>query len=312
MTTTRGTYVGAPEGRLKLGQTASVDRGGAGADVDYRRWLDELFSHRQGDRLGTAVLIDGAARARAARAIETGTPRSLARPMAPPGYEVEVTYVDGPVGMGADRVTFECHGRNNTHLDALNHIALDGMWHGGFAVDAGDAPSVVELADHGLVTRGVVVDVPAVRATPWADAEEPVGASDIERALALTDVAFERGDALLLYMGRDRFEAAGNELTGQRDPTVVPGVGRSAAEWIIDNGVSILCWDFLDSNHPSQPFVCVHLLIWAAGLVLVDNCDLSHVAASAHADGRATGALVVAPLAVPGATGSLVQPFLIT
>jgi kynurenine formamidase len=214
--------------------------------------------------------------------------------------------------MGGDRVVIECHGRDNTHLDALNHIGVDGTWYGEWSVDDRDAPSVLDLAHHGLVTRGVVVDVPAVRGAEWADARQPVTADDIERALSSSGTAFERGDALLLYMGRDRFEAAGNVLTGQRDPTVVPGVGRSAAEWIADNGVSILCWDFLDSNHPDEPFVCVHLLLWAIGLVLVDNCELSAAASWSRDAGRSTGALVVSPLAIPGGTGSLVHPLLLT
>lgn len=281
-------------------------------DSDYRAWLDTLSAARRGARLGTGALIDAAARARAAAAVVSGVPVSLARPLEPPGYEVEISYTDGPVGMGADRVTLNCHGRTNTHLDALNHIALDGTWHGGWAVDDPAAPNVADLAAHGLVTRGVVVDVPSVRGEPWASADAPVSADDIERSLAATSTRFERGDALLLYMGRDRFEAEGNVLTDPREGIVMPGVGASAARWVIDNGVSILCWDFLDSNHPSQPFVCVHLLIWAAGLLLVDNCHLAGAAATARGTGRATGALVVAPLAVPGATGCLVDPLLLT
>ncbi|HEV8297450.1 MAG TPA: cyclase family protein [Acidimicrobiales bacterium] len=280
-------------------------------DGEYRAWLDELAASRVGDRLGTAALIDGGARARAAAAARAGTPVSLARPLQQPGYEVEVTYTDGPIGMGADRVELDCHGRANTHLDALNHIALDGTWHGGFAVDDPAAPSVVDLAEHGLVTRGVLVDVPAVRGTAWAEADRPVGAADIEAALARTGTRFEHGDALLLYMGRDRFEAAGNELAGLREGGTVPGVGRTGAEWIADHGVSVLCWDFLDSNHPDEPFVPVHLLIWALGLILVDNCHLGAAAAAVANRSDPTGALVVAPLAVPGATGSMVRPLLL-
>jgi kynurenine formamidase len=281
-------------------------------DGDYRRWLDQLAVARRGSRIGTAALIDDAARQRAAAATLTGVPVSLARPLAQPGFEVEVTYTDGPVGMGADEVTFACHGLANTHLDALNHIALDGTWHGGWSVRDPDAPTVADLADHGLVTRGVLVDITSVRATPWVSADAPVQADDIERALSTTGTRFEPGDALLLYMGRDRFEAAGHELSGQLGPVTVPGVGRSAAEWIVDHGVSILCWDFLDSNHPAEPLGCVHMLVWAVGLVLVDNCDLAAAAAHQHARGVADGTLVLAPIAVPGGTGSVVHPFLLT
>jgi kynurenine formamidase len=289
-----------------------MEVGERAADASYRAWLRERAATTAGGRIGTAATIDDAARARAAGSVRTGVPVSLARAVEPPGCEVDVHFVDGPVAMGGDRVVIECHGRANTHLDALNHIGLDGRWYGGWSVDDPDSPTVVDLARHGLVTRGVVVDVPATRGTDWADASQPVTSDDIERALSSTGTEFLPGDALLLCMGRDRFEAAGNQLTGQRDAAVVPGVGRSAAEWIADHGVSALCWDFLDSNHPDEPFVCVHLLLWAIGLVLVDNCELSAAASWSRATGRATGALVLAPLAIPGGTGSLVHPLLLT
>jgi kynurenine formamidase len=269
------------------------------------------------DRLGTANYIDALARIRAAESIVTGEPVSLARPMRPspsprgddkPGFSVEVFYTDGPIGMGSDHVELDCHGRANTHLDALNHIAIGGHWYAGWPVDDVDGPSVEDLAEHGLFTRGVFVDVPKVRATEWVDAEAPVEATDIETALQQAGVTFERGDALLLYMGRDRYEEQGNAFDGLREGHVMPGVGRSAAEWIADNRVSMLCWDFLDSNHPSQPFVCVHRLIWAIGLLLVDNCELGAASRAAAANATAVGGLVVAPLAIPGGTGCSVRP----
>jgi kynurenine formamidase len=287
--------------------------------LEYRAWLSELAGRARfgtGDRLGTAQLIDAAARQRAARSVVDGTAVPLARPLVAqasmrgdqrPGLRVEVFYTDGPVGMGSEHVEIDCHGITLTHLDALNHIALDGTWYGGWAVDDPAGHTIVDLANHGLVTRGVVVDVPGARGEPWVDPDRPVTGDDIERSLALGGTTFEVGDALLLYMGRDRYEAAGHEMAPSRGDVVNPGVGRSAAEWIADHDVSILCWDFLDSNHPSQPLACVHLLTWAIGLVLVDNCDLS----AAVRSGRTTGQLVVAPLALPGGTGSLVQPVLV-
>jgi len=269
------------------------------------------------DRLGTANFIDEPARVRAAESIVSGETVSLARPLRPspsprgddrPGFSVEVFYTDGPIGMGSYHVELDCHGRANTHLDALNHIAVGGHWYAGWPVDDADGPSVAHLAEHGLFTRGVLVDVPKVRATPWAEADQPVEAADIETGLHQSGVSFVSGDALLLYMVRDNYEHAGHSFEGLREGHVMPGVGRSAAEWIADNHVSMLCWDFLDSNHADQPFVCVHRLIWAIGLLLVDNCELGAAARAAAASATAVGGLVVAPLAIPGGTGCSVRP----
>ena len=210
----------------------------------YDDWLATLaaaprFGAR--DRLGTANFIDEPARVRAAESIVSGETVSLARPLRPspsprgddrPGFSVEVFYTDGPIGMGSDHVELDCHGRANTHLDALNHIAVGGHWYAGWPVDDADGPSVAHLAEHGLFTRGVLVDVPKVRATPWADAEQPVEAADIETALHQSGVSFVSGDALLLYMGRDNYEEAGHSFEGLREGHVMPGVGRTAGELV--------------------------------------------------------------------------------
>ncbi|MGE0796272.1 MAG: cyclase family protein [Acidimicrobiia bacterium] len=273
--------------------------------MEYDDYLARLVAENRfgtGDRLGTANLVDAAARRRAAASVETGECLALARPLVDETLEVFVT--EGDTGFASDRFELRCHGLVNTHLDALNHISIGGTFYGGRPAGDPDLSSMDDLARHGLFTRGVLVDVPAARGTDWASAAEPVGGDDIDRALG--DTTFEPGDALLLYLGRDRFDAAG-ETVGMPKP----GVGRSGAEWIADHGVSMVCWDFLDTSHPDEPPLCVHRLIRAIGLLLVDNCDLSSAAAATRADGRRAGALAIAPIAIPGGTGCAVTPLLI-
>ena len=271
------------------------------------------------DKRGTANHIDDAARRRAAGSVRTGRCTSLARPLTictdtrPGGglLTVEVTRsTRGVVNSALDVTHVAAHGHHRTHLDALNHYGRHGTWYGGFAVDDPDGPSVADLAEHKLFTRGVVADVPSVRGTEWVDPASPVTAEDIDAALDRGGITFEPGDALLLYMGRDRWEAAGNELdliSGK--PT--PGAGVGAARWIVEHGVSILCWDFLDAICAHEPKAQVHLLIWAIGLLLVDNCNLGPAVASTGEGNSIVGGLVVAPAAMPEATGCLVDPLFI-
>jgi kynurenine formamidase len=297
---------------------------------DYDRWLTGLVAGSRfgpGDRLGTANHIDAAARLRAAAAIVTGDCVPLARPIvegagdeAGASISVDCSLVQlpdfngrpwgsggMPLDAAGDVTHVSAHGRTNTHLDALNHMGRGGRWYSGFAVDDPDGHSLVPLADHGLFTRGVLVDVPAVRGTDWVDSEQPVTGEDLDAALAATGTVFEPGDALLLYMGRDRYEAAGREMQiGGRQPT--PGAGAGVARWIVEHRASMLCWDFLDAMWPEQPDFPVHLLIWAIGLLLVDNAHLGGAAEQVRRTGRATGAFVVTPPAIPRATGALVQP----
>jgi kynurenine formamidase len=284
---------------------------------EYDDWITTVGARRPfgpEDRLGTANHIDGAARRRAAASIRTGECVTLARPLVDSAvgadtdrhdYVLDVSVVEGPVGFATEHLELRCHGLVNTHLDALNHISVDGRFYGGHPAGDPALTSVADLAGHGLFTRGVLADIPAARATSWVEADQPVTADDIERSLG--DTNFEPGDALLLYMGRDRFEASGHAFTAE----LRPGAGHSAAEWMLDNKVSIVCWDFLDAVHPLEPQLCIHRLICAAGLLLVDNCDLSRAAAALRDLESRCGALAVSPIAVPGGTGCNVTPLLV-
>jgi len=284
----------------------------------YLGWLRDLARARRfgaGDRRGSLNLIDAAARGRCRAAVRSGSSVDLARPLTPgtsnrgdgrETFRLEVFYTDGPIGMGSDHLELDCHGVGNTHLDGLNHIALDQTFYGGYRVDDPAAPSIVELAAGGIATRAVHVDIPAARQTPWVEADRPVTGADIDRALSRAGVVFEPGDALLLDMGRDRFEAAGQEMPAEQRP----GVGADGARWIEAHGVSVVCWDFLDAFAPDEPRAPVHMLNWAIGLVLVDNCDFARLRAALPA-GQATGALVVGPLPIAGATGCNVNPVVV-
>lgn len=292
--------------------------------TDFRGWLESLHErepHGARDRAGTMNLVDAAARARGIASLTTGAPVSLARALPPdpattggkPGFTMEVHLEElaEPVVMASDHVEIDCHGLHGTHVDALNHMGRNRTWYGGWAVDDPQGPSIADLADAGMVTRAVLADIPAVRGTEWVDPDEPVTGDDIDAALAAAGVTFESGDALLLCMGRDRWEAAGNVYTSMGGDSPPPGAGLGAAEWIVDHGASIVGWDFLDSGHRSQPPGAVHMLIWAIGLVLVDNCDFAAARAALADAGKATGLLVVAPLRIPGATGCTVNPLLL-
>ncbi len=279
----------------------------------YLAWLRGLAAAQPpGERRGSLRYIDEAAARRWREAVRTGRSVDLCRDLGTgassrgdgrPTFAIDVFYDDGPIGMGSDHVELDCHGVLNTHLDGINHIALDGTFYGGRPVGSPEAPSVAELARGGIVTRAVHIDVPSLRGAEWVDADAPVTGADFDAALARAGVAVEPGDALLVDMGRDRFEAAGRATT----PDHRPGIGADGARWIEAHHVSVVCWDFLDAFAPSEPLAPVHLLNWAIGLVLVDNCDFSRLRA-ALAPGQATAALVVAPLPIPGGTGCNVSP----
>jgi kynurenine formamidase len=294
--------------------------------VELPDWIRALAaSHPFGvdDRRGTANLIDAAARARAAACIRTGDSVSLARPLLGgdynttaerPGFRHETWYRPAPdgTGWGQDHLVLNPHGLQNTHLDALSHVAVDGTFYGGRPVTDAEQGSADVLAPDGLVTRAVYVDIPHHRGTDWA--ERPVDRADIDAALADAGLVLEPGDALCLDMGRDRFEAATGHILGGPETEQDAGGGLSAdgARWVAEHRVSILAWDMLDSREAKAAHASAHILTWAIGLLLLDNCDFAALR-DAHGPGtKVAGALVVAPLAVEGANGVNLNPLVLT
>jgi len=287
-------------------------------------WVLEVAGNRPYDAAngrGTLNLIDAAAAARAAAAIVTGRSVSLARPLAAadyntteenPTFQHRLEYGEyGGLGWGLSHIRLDPHGLQNTHLDALSHVAVDGTFYGGRPVDAPDQGSVDVLAGSGIVARAVFVDIPAYRGTPWAD--RPVTGDEIDDALATAGIRFEPGDALCLDMGRDRFEAAVGRMLGDPagDGDAGGGLAESGARWLADHPVSVLAWDMLDSREAKAARASAHVMGWAIGLPLVDNCDFAALRAEIGPGTAIAGALVLAPLAVPGANGMNLNPIVL-
>jgi kynurenine formamidase len=291
---------------------------------EFEVWLRELEGSRpfgSADRLGTVNLIDEAARRRGANSVELGQVFSLARPLRPDtsrfgaaaSVELTTRLSDVPPGnrgetSGTDRFSVECHGLVNTHLDALNHFGVGGNFYGGHPFEDPQVATVSDYAGAGIFTRGVVADIPVARGTTWVADDEPVTGQDIDAALSGT--RFEPGDALLLRMGRDAYEAAGNDYTVMTPGAPRPGLGPDGARWLVDHGVAALGWDFLDASDVDVPPFSVHRLIWATGLAVIDNCALGQVARACADAGTRTGALSIAPVAT-GGTGCVVNPLFV-
>ena len=271
---------------------------------------------------GALNLIDDAARARAAAAITRGTSVSLARPLSAADYNTtpehptfvhELEYLPAPdgLGWGLSHLRLDPHGLQNTHLDALNHVAVAGEFYGGRPHDSPDQGSVDVLGASGILARAVYVDIPALRGAEWAD--HPVTGGELDAALAGAGIVLEAGDALCIDMGRDRFEQAVGRMLGgpETEEDAGGGLGESAVRWIAEHPVSVLAWDMLDSKQAKADHATAHLLGWAIGLPLVDNCDFSALRSELGPGTCVAGALVLAPIAVPGANGVNLNPLVL-
>jgi Putative cyclase len=293
--------------------------------TDLPDWIRALAAKRRwgnDDRRGTANFITAEARARGSERIQSGETVSLARPLRGgdfnstddrPGFSQETWYVpveDG-TGWAFNHFILDPHGLQNTHLDGLNHVAVDGTFYGGRPVQLDEHGSIDVLAGSGLLTRAIYVDIPLFRGTRWADT--PVEGADIDAALKQANVIVESGDALLVDMGRDRFEAERGHILGQAGTATHSGggLGSTGARWVADHEISILAWDMLDGHDAKKSHGSAHILTWAIGLLLVDNCDFAALRRLIGPETQVAGALVLAPLAVENANGMNCNPLVI-
>lgn len=212
-----------------------------------------------------------------------------------------------------DFIGIDFHGKASSHLDALAHIAWRGQLFDGRqareVVDAGGARygTVAELGP--LVTRGVLLDLPVVRGVDWLEPGTAVQVEDLVAATAALDVRVGPGDAVLLRSGHfARHRSLGPWDSGAASAGLHVNAVPLLAEW----DIAVLGADG-DSDLRPSPVPGVHspvhvLALTAMGVPLLDNLDLEALSAACAAAGRYEFLLVVAPLNVPGGTGSPVNP----
>ncbi|MGV4926849.1 cyclase family protein (plasmid) [Streptomyces sp. BHT-5-2] len=212
-----------------------------------------------------------------------------------------------------DFVGADYHGKAVSHLDALAHIAYRGQLYDGrpadACVDARGARFGAVSALGSLVTRGVLLDLPGVSGSAWLEPGHAVHAEDVTAAERALGVTIGEGDAVLLRTGSIRRRG---EL-GAWDPgTASAGFHVDAVPLLAARGIALLGNDG-DSDVRPSPVEGVHspvhaLAIAAMGVPLLDNLDLEALSDACAEAGRYAFLFVVAPLNIPGGTGSPVTP----
>ncbi|WP_060892960.1 cyclase family protein [Streptomyces europaeiscabiei] len=212
-----------------------------------------------------------------------------------------------------DFIAADYHGKGVSHLDALSHIAYRGQLYDGRdargSVDAKGARFGAVAALGPLVTRGVLIDMPAVLGRAWLEPGTAVHADDVLAAEEALGVTIGEGDAVLLRSGHFRRR---RELGPWNPDNASAGFHVDAMPLLAERGIALLGGDGDSDGRPSpvegvsSP---VHALaITAMGVPLLDNLDLESLSAACAEAGRYAFMTVVAPLNVPGGTGSPVNP----
>jgi kynurenine formamidase len=299
----------------------------------------------ENDQRGALNLITAERRMAGLRTVRTGDVFSLSRPVpmwvgtgnpVPASMSLKLNHLGGdnrntrddraPGGSGADSLLLPYHGVASTHLDSLAHVwDADGMYGGRdpeqvFHVNGVRANGVQHWAT-GIFTRCVLLDVPRFRGTEFVDYDSPVHGWELEEIIASLGTELEPGDAVAVYQGREKWQAAYPDHGYGRMPNVAnqsingphkfdkPGMHASCLKFLRDNDLSALCWDMLDAApYEYDVTYSVHGAIHAYGMALVDNVVLETLAEVCAERGQYEFLLVVAPLVVEGGTGSPVNP----
>ena len=281
---------------------------------------------RWGDKgsAGAMNLIDEQKRLGAIGLVEKGRTVSLSRPFPvtptaenprPAQHYMQVWERPGNSGAAVDYYGLIYHGTATTHIDALCHVwDENGMWDGRKPEDTltfeGANYGTVDAWSDGILTRGVLLDVPKHRGKPYVTVEEPVHGWELEDIVREQGITLEPGDAVMVYSGREAFSAEhegiwANSVSGEPRP----GLHASCLPFVRDSDMSLLGWDMMDAS-PNEYDIgwSVHGVIFAYGVALLDNALLEPLANACAEEGRYEFMISINPLNVIGGTGSPVNP----
>lgn len=213
----------------------------------------------------------------------------------------------------ADRVAMNVHGDVNSHIDALCHVIYDGALYNGVPAgtltEHGASELSIDVARNGIVGRGVLLDIPRLRGVPWLDPGDHVTADELAEAQRVQQVQVRQGDVLLVRVGHRRRR---NELGPWDAAASRAGLHPTALEFVAEKRIAVLG---SDSNNDTAPSCVegvdfpVHVLaINAMGLHLLDYLQFEALVPLCEAERRWSFLCVIAPLRLPAATGSPVNP----
>jgi kynurenine formamidase len=299
--------------------------------ADFGRLYEQLRSQARwgpDDRRGAlnhiapARLIAAAAEVRVGRAVTLSAPLAGSAPDNPepglrhmkhlPGEPSEVA----GLSFAADQLTLSIHGNVDSHIDALCHVSYGGTLYNGVPADAvtSQGASVLSVDDvhDGIVGRGVLLDIPRLRGIPWLEPGDHVTAAELADAAEAQEVRVGAGDLLFVRVGhRQRRDQLGPWDAARSRAGLHPG----AMEYLAEREVAALGSDGNSDTAPSGvegvEFPVHVLAINAMGLHLLDYLQFDDLVPLCEAAGRWSFLCVIAPLRLPGGTGSPVNPIAI-
>lgn len=292
--------------------------------AEFDHWMKYLSNWgRWGkdDQIGAVNLITPSKRKQALSLVREGISLSLEHPLledktidngAPFERELSLSSTAGPGGMvsgATDRYSVAYHGRAHSHMDALCHVFYKGQLYNGFSYqevnkEHGCEKNGIQNLQNGIITRGILIDIPRLKGVPYLDPGAAVYPADIEAWEKKVGVKVGSGDAILLRTGRWARRAKFGPYTN------LSGYHATVAPWFKARDIALVASDGVqDVGSVPGIGLTVHIFVIAGlGAIILDNLDLEAVAETAARLHRWEFALTIAPLTVERGTGSPVNP----
>jgi len=295
--------------------------------AQFDAWMQEISNWgRWGkdDQLGTLNLITNERILAATRLVTEGKTISMALdlnkqvdPMNSNPLKLLLTVgTFGGHQVAGDEYSIAYHGFAHSHIDGLPHFIHKGKMYNGFSVDilkpGGALKLGIENAKSGIITRGVLVDMPLFKGLDYLEAGTAITVEDLTAWEAKTGITIGSGDVLLIRTGRwEQVRQKGQWNFLER----AAGSHASIARWLKARDVAVIGSDGVSDVMPSGVEGLLNplheLVLVGLGMPILDNLDLDAVAEEAKAQKRWTFMFIGAPLRIPGGTGSPLNPLAI-
>jgi kynurenine formamidase len=257
---------------------------------------------------------------RATRLIRTGEVFELGRPLKSDmpfsvGRRFEMETKRTNMNAGSNRrgsneeIVFTELGQVGTQFDGFTHQTIgDSLYNCVKLADVATRNGFTKLGiEHvgSLITRGVLLDIAALKGVPMLGDTYAITVADLQQALQRQKLTLQPGDAVIVNTGWGRLW----DTDGARYLKTNPGLTTAAAEWLAkqdpmligaDNGPVGVTPD--PDPNLSNPVHQIALVV--NGIHLLENLKLDELAGKQIYE----FALIVQPLKIQGGTGSTVAP----
>ena len=292
--------------------------------AEFDRWQTELSNWGRwgpNDEMGTLNLVTPAKRKQAAALVKEGFPVSLSAMTVTEKNEdvanpVEWAMLNVSPSGSSDRIAYPgIHGAAHTHIDTFAHQLYKGTMYNGYPASehvtlqgGATRDSVLTMKD-GIVTRGVLYDIPRLKGVAYLEPGTRIYPEDMEAWEKKSGAKVGPGDALIIRWGRWSREAT---LGPYRTGGQAAGFDNSILPWLKKRDVALIAWetpDYTPKPEGDLPGNTVHnFVLYRLGMHVIDRGNYEALAEAAATRKRWEFMLTVAPLLLPKATGSPVNP----